>query len=149
MDELLKLLDKSLNYLSHDIIDDIIVIHAESTKESAECPYCGELSQRVHSKYLRTINDLPIQDKKCKIILHNKKYMCVNPKCDRKTFAESFQFFEPKATKSNRLQDEIFQVSLLQSSIGAAKYLSKSVTNVGKSTICNLLKKNSRALRDN
>jgi transposase len=140
MEELLKMLDGDLKYLSHEIVDDTFKIYAESARESAICPYCGESSDKVHSRYLRKMQDLPIQGKKSKIILRNKKFFCVNPNCSHKTFAEMFTFFKPKATKTERLQDEIFQISLSQSSLAASQHLRRSIANVGKSTICNLIK---------
>ena len=87
------------------------------------------------------LKDLPIQGKKVKIHLLNHKYFCSNHKCAHKTFTERFAFFEPKATRTNRLQEEILRVSLTQSSVAASRYLRSSVADVGKSTICNLLKK--------
>lgn len=70
-----------------------------------------------------------------------KKYFCRNDECGHKTFVETFDFFAPNATKTKRLSDEILKVSLTQSSVAAAKYLRDSVCDVGKSTICNMLKK--------
>lgn len=70
-----------------------------------------------------------------------KKYFYKNESCDRTTFAESFGFYEPKATKTKRLQEEIMRVAVTQSSLSAAKYLRTHVADVGKSTICNMLKK--------
>jgi len=84
---------------------------------------------------------LPIQGKKVKLLIENNKYFCTNEKCNHKTFAEVFDFYEPNATKTNRLQEEITRVSLTQSSVSAAKYLQNSIADVGKSTICNMLKK--------
>lgn len=141
MEELLKLLDENLKYMVHEIMGDTIMIYAESEREEVRCPYCGECSNRVHSRYLRKIQDLPMQGKKSKIVLRNKKYFCANENCTHKTFAEVFSFFEPKATKTKRLQEEILRISLTQSSLSAEKYLRRSVAEVGKSTICNLLKK--------
>ena len=82
-----------------------------------------------------------MQGKKVKILLEQKKYFCKNEGCVNKTFAERFSFFGPKATKTKRLQKEILRVALTQSSIAASRYLRSSVADVGKSTICNLLKK--------
>ena len=141
MDELIKLLDPNLMYISHNIDGDTINIHVESIREDSICPYCDEPSIKVHSRYERKFQDLPIQDKKVRIILNNRKYFCYNENCKHKTFAESFAFFKPKATKTIRLQDKILEVSISQSSISASKYLRRNVANVSKSTICNLLKK--------
>jgi len=141
MNEMVLLPDDRLNYVSHKNEGSIIKIYVESINERAVCPYCGKASYKVHSHYTRTLQDLPIQGKKVKLVMDNKKYFCLNRDCPHKTFAEKFTFFEPKATKTKRLQEEILRVSMTQSSLSAAKYLRDSVAEVGKSTICNLLKK--------
>ena len=141
MEELLKLLDENLEYINHQTNIEEIQIKARSNLTESRCPYCGCLSSGVHSRALRKLKDLPIQGKKVNLILEIRKYFCINPECDWQTFAERFAFAEPRATKTNRLQDEILRVSLVQSSISASRYLKESVADVGKSTICNLLKK--------
>jgi transposase len=134
MEEMYSLPDKNLREVSVNVRKDEIEIAVESKRQSARCPYCGKSSERVHSRYRRVLNDLPIQEKKVKIIITNRK-------CVRKTFAETFNFYHPKATKTDRLQETILEISLGQSSIAASRYLKKHVTEVGKSTICGLLKK--------
>lgn len=141
MNEMVILPDDRLHYVSHENNESGIIIHVQSVCEQAKCPYCGAVSDKVHSRYVRKLQDLPIQGKKVKLEIHNKKYFCGNKACGHKTFAESFSFFTPKATKTKRLQEEILRVSLTQSSLSAEKYLKGSVADVGKSTICNLLKK--------
>ena len=74
-------------------------------------------------------------------MLDIKKYFCINKGCKHKTFAEPFAFYAPNATKTKRLQEEILKFSLNQSSVSAAKYLQDSFADVGKSTICSMLKK--------
>ena len=142
MEDLLEILDENIAYEEHEIIDDKIIIYISSIRNETQCPYCKELSSNVHSTATRTLKDLPIQSKKAILKLESKKYFCNNPDCNQTTYSERFDFFEPKATKTNRLQEEILRISLNQSSISASRYLRKSVADVGKSTICsNLLKK--------
>jgi hypothetical protein len=66
---------------------------------------------------------------------------CNNPECGHKTFAEAFDFLPHKAKKSNRLTDEIINISLNVSSVTASEILRSRTVDVGKSTICSLLKK--------
>jgi transposase len=141
MNEMVLLPDERLRYISHETEGTTIIIYVQSIDERAICPYCGEASDKVHSRYTRKLQDLPIQGNKVKLVIDNKKYFCVNRNCEHKTFAESFSFFEPKATKTKRLQEEILRVSLTQSSLSAERYLRNSIADVGKSTICNMLKK--------
>ena len=141
MEEIIKLLDAELQYVRHEVVGKEINIYVKSEKSESACPYCGEISGKVHSRKNRIVKDLPIQGRKVKLYLERRKYFCKNPECSHTTFTERFNFCEPRATKTNRLQAEILRVSLTQSSVAASKYLRASVADVGKSTICNLLKK--------
>lgn len=142
MDEFIKLLDKNLEYVDHYILDDTISIKVTSIRKSTLCPYCGTPSEKVHSCYERSFQDLPIQGKKVTIILNNRKMFCTNKDCDHKTFAETFDFILFKSKKTIRLEDEIINISQNVSSMAAARIINTRIANVGKSTICNLLKKN-------
>lgn len=147
MDEIIKLLDENLEYIVHKIIGDTIFINVVSNRETVICPYCGNPSSKVHSRYDRSFQDLPIQGKKVRIILNNRKMFCNNPDCNYTTFAESFDFLNFKATKTKRLENEIINISMNVSSLTATDFLKESVADVGKSTICNLLKKRSTNYR--
>ena len=138
MDELIKLLDKNLDYIRHEIRDDFMYIFVESNRDSFECPHCGCSSSKVHSRYERSFQDLPIQGFKVMIVLSHKKFFCKNPECSHTTFIETFSFIKHKAKKTIRLEDEIVRLSTNVSSVAASKILKKQIANVGKSTICNL-----------
>jgi transposase len=143
MDEIVKLLDGNLEYVIHKIIGDTIFINVVSNRDTVICPYCATPSSKVHSHYERSFQDLPIQGKKVKIILNNRKIFCNNPYCNHTTFAESFDFLKFKAKKTKRLENEIINISMNVSSLTATDFLKESIADVGKSTICNLLKKRS------
>ena len=70
MEEIIKKLDKKLKVLSYEYIDDILSIYVERTNKSAVCPCCGKKSNNIHSRYMRQIKDLPIQEQK--VILNIK-----------------------------------------------------------------------------
>lgn len=141
MDEFIKFLDINLDFVSREIIDDLCYITVVSNREEVTCPFCGLPSSRAHSAYERTFQDLPILGKKVIVVLNNRKMFCDNPECEHTTFAERFDFLSNKAKKTKRLEDEIVRISLNCSSTAASEILSKNVVSVGKSTVCNLLKK--------
>ena len=141
MDDFFKMLDENLKYVSHEIIGDTIYITVESNCHELNCSYCGKPSSKVHSHYPRQFQDLPIMGKKAVILMSNRKMFCDNPDCTHKTFAERFSFLPKSARKSQRLKDEILRVALNCSSISASILLSESTVTIGKSAICNLLKK--------
>ncbi len=142
MNQFVKSLDQSLNYLTHETHEHNIIITVESSRREIACPYCSKTSSRVHSVYQREFQDLPLQDKQVTIILNNKKYFCDNQDCSHRTFAERFSFITPKSRKTNRLIGKILRLSAMVSSVSASQILKSDMTMVSKSTICNLLKKN-------
>ena len=147
MDGFIKLLDQNLDYVSHKINDDICCIAVTSNREEIGCPFCGCYSSKAHSTYVRSFQDLPIHGKKVSIVIRNRKMFCKNLNCNHTTFAERFDFISNKAKKTKRLEDEIARISLNCSSIAASEILRKNVVDVGKSTICSLLKKRSTLCR--
>ncbi|MCQ1529184.1 transposase family protein [Lutispora saccharofermentans] len=142
MNEFVKSLDPSLNYLTHETYEHKIIIVVESSRSEINCPYCGKIASKVHSIYQRKLQDLPLQDKQVTILLNNRKYFCDNRECSHKTFAERYDFIESKSRKTKRLIDKILRLSTTVSSVSASQILKADATIVSKSTICNLLKKN-------
>jgi transposase len=142
MNKLIKLLDDKLILEKYEVVDDTIYLYVKSKSSEVVCPYCNTKSNKVHSYYERSFQDLPIQGKKTIIILKNRKMFCQNQDCCKKTFAERFQCISHKSKKTKRLEDEILSISQNVSSIAASKILKKNIANISKSTICNILKKN-------
>lgn len=64
-----------------------------------------------------------------------------NPDCNLTAFAEPFSFLAQKGKKTRRLIDKIMPISLNTSSVSVSKTLRDGIAGVGKSTICNPLKK--------
>ncbi len=144
MDEIIKMLDECLEYKSHKVIESTIEINVESNKRFLKCPKCSKESAKVHSRYKKSFQDLPIQGKKVTILIKNRNMFCINENCEQYTFSEKFDFIEPKAKKTKRLMDEIIRISLTQSSTSAVEYLQDTTADVKKSSVCNYLKKNER-----
>ena len=72
MDEFIKELDQNLDYLEHEINADELIIYVSSNRKSYNCPYCNSPSTRVHSRYAKSFQDLPIMGKKTKIFSKNE-----------------------------------------------------------------------------
>ena len=73
-----------------DIIveDDSVHLFVQCCNDHGVCPYCGSVSRKVHSKYCRTIVDLPILGKALLLHMESRKFFCLNEECKKKTFAE-------------------------------------------------------------
>ena len=75
-----------LNALLTD--DQTIHLTMTSTQSTAACPLCAEASGRIHSRYQRTVRDLPWASHSVQIRLHVRRFFCSNPSCERKIFVE-------------------------------------------------------------
>lgn len=88
----IKLLDKNLVCTDYQIRGDKFVLIAESDKKEVICPFCGNLSSKIHSVYQREIQDIPMRDKQTILLLKTRKIFCLNKNCTHKTFTERFDF---------------------------------------------------------
>lgn len=57
MDTIIKMLDKSLDYIYHEFVEETLYITVSSNMEALPCPKCKSLSNKVHSRYKK--NKLP------------------------------------------------------------------------------------------
>ena len=65
------------------IENDAITIHVESAATGSSCPHCGGNAARVHSRYPRTITDLPIHGRRTTLRVTARRFFCDQPHCPR------------------------------------------------------------------
>lgn len=138
----IKLLDENLECVNYKFINDRFVLFAKSNKSEVKCPFCGNVSSKIHSVYQREIQDIPMQDKQIILLLNTRKMFCLNENCTHKTFSERFDFVAPSGKKTKRLINKILITSTKLSSVSASALLENASIKVCKSSICDLLKKN-------
>jgi transposase len=59
-----------------------------STASTAVCPQCQTASDRIHSRYRRTVADLPAQGRVVVLRLLVRKFRCLKPDCQQRIFCE-------------------------------------------------------------
>jgi len=141
-EELLKDLDENLLIKEYKKIENAIYISCEKNTSNSICPYCNELSSTIHSKYTRTIEDLPIQNCAVKLLLIVKKFFCNNPNCNHKTFGQRFEFVTPKAVRTKRLDKYINKIGLRDNSMDTVRNLKDAGIIVSSNTVLRIIKKN-------
>jgi transposase len=65
-----------------------LVIIATPLTTSSCCPLCGVQSERIHSRYRRTVADLPFGDRALVVRLVVRRFKCGNAGCRRQVFCE-------------------------------------------------------------
>jgi transposase len=68
--------------------DNTVIVHADTCSASARCPWCQQSSSRVHSRYNRTLADLPCSGQRVYWRITARKFYCTNGCCSGKVFAE-------------------------------------------------------------
>lgn len=143
MDEIIKKLDKNLKVVTYKYENDTLFIDVEKKSNTEVCPHCGQRSNRIHSKYIRQIKDLPIQEYKVILNIISKVYFCKNKDCHTKTFAEQFDFVESHSRMTKRLKKKIVNTSKTMSARASKEIVNNDLANISDDTILRLLKKNS------
>jgi transposase len=71
-----------------------------STAPTAVCPRCGTASDRIHSRYRRTVADLPAQGRLVALRLVVRRFRCGCPDCPRRIFWERLPEMLPSHARS-------------------------------------------------
>ncbi len=86
----LKLAPAGLVVDRHEIGTAGIIVHVHGASPTSTCPACGLASSSVHSRYGRTLGDLPAHGRRLRIRLAARRFRCRNAACERRVFAERF-----------------------------------------------------------
>jgi len=70
------------------VTDQTMTLVALTARKRAQCPLCHRWSKQVHSRYGRTIRDLPWAGRPVVIHVQVRRFFCRNARCLRRIFAE-------------------------------------------------------------
>lgn len=105
------------------------------------CPYCGKVSNKVHQRFIKWIQDLPVNEKDVLLKLRVRIFRCDNDKCSHYSFTETFDFVSPLEKKTQRLIDKIIYLSENMGCRDVASTLNKEGTIISKATVNNIYRK--------
>jgi transposase len=136
-----KLLYPTLDILDIQDTKDTITITSKNKMTDDNCPYCGVKSNKIHQKYIKYIQDLPINNKDVTIKLLSRIYRCDNTDCNHFSFNEQFEFVKPLEKKTKRLIDYILKLSKDNTCRSVAKILNDEGAIISKATVNNIYNK--------
>lgn len=94
--------------------EELLVVVAAPTATSSCCPICGSASDRIHSRYHRTVGDLPFGGRQLALRLMVRKFFCSNSGCPRHVFCERLSHLVDAYARSTK------RLLSLQQSLGVA-----------------------------
>jgi transposase len=107
-----------------------------STQPQGRCPICGEATSRVHSRYTRTLQDLPCSGLRVRLRLHVRRFFCANTSCPRQIFAERLPALtEAFARRTNRLRDVLLEIGWALGGQAGARLCRKQAKPVCAATL--------------
>jgi transposase len=84
--------------------DQGITAVVETCATAVPCPVCGRLAGRVHSRYTRSVADVPWHAVSFRLELHVRRFFCGHPDCSRQIFTERLPgVVAPHARRTQRL----------------------------------------------
>ncbi|WP_241846357.1 transposase family protein [Streptomyces sp. MJM1172] len=112
-----------------------VEVVARGRATGSACPDCGRFSQRVHDRYQRRLQDLPLADQGFVIRLTARRFFCAATDCPRRTFAEPFfQLAAPHARFTKRLNHALERVGLALAGRAGARLAAQMGFGAGRMT---------------
>jgi transposase len=91
-------------------LGETLLIEAHPTRSATPCPTCQTPSTRVHSRYWRTLRDLPVSTHRVLLRLRVRRLRCVCSTCPRRTFAERLPDLAPLYAQRTPRLTQILEV---------------------------------------
>lgn len=133
-------------HLDHIRLDaDTITLVVESKDERAPCPLCGEPAGRVHSRYVRTLADLPWNGVAVRLHLTVRRFLCVADDCRRRIFAERFPALTaPYARRTTRLTEVVELIGFALGGEAGARVLTALTMDASPDTLLRVIRQAAR-----
>ena len=106
-----ELLPKGLRLESLGIQTGHVSIRVSSEARRSRCPVCGRDSYRVHSRYSRTVSDLPWHWVSVTLEIHARRFFCDEAWCERRIFCERLPKIAARARKTDCLEEALLAIA--------------------------------------
>ena len=94
--------------------DTQVVLVVKTIQPIASCPKCHHPSSRIHSRYQRTVADLPWQGVTVQLQLLTRRFFCTDKKCVRRIFCERLpRVVAAYSRQTVRLNDALHLIGMM------------------------------------
>lgn len=116
-----------------------MVLSIKATK--ASCPLCQQPSSRRHSRYQRTLADLPWNGIAVQIRLQTRRFFCDNAACQRRIFTERIPTVAtPYARRTTRLASWLTHVAFALGGLPGARLLRHGGCTISRQSLLRLIR---------
>ena len=133
---LFQLPDATLHMEEVQFQADQCMVRLRTTAPGAPCPVCAQPSVTVHSRYRRTIRDVPCAGHAVCLCVEVRRFRCHNRACPRQIFAERLPDLAPAfAQRTVRLSATLQRLALTLASTSGAPLLTRCGMPVSPATL--------------
>jgi transposase len=117
------------------------VIVVRSAAVRATCPGCGFAARRVHSRYFRSLSDLPLGGRAVRLKLTVRRFRCDRDTCRRRIFAERLVSADPRARRTARLDELVHHLGVALGGRPAASFARRLMLPVSNDTLLRVVRR--------
>ncbi len=117
------------------------VITVRSGTAQAAFPECGAATVRVHSRYVRTVADLPLGGRAVRLRLVVRRFRCDRATCARRIFVERLAAAAPRGRRTARLDELVHHLGLALGGRPAASFARRLMLPVSNDTLLRVVRR--------
>lgn len=115
-----------------------------ATRTEAPCPLCSRLSHRIHSRYQRTLVDLPWSQHRVRLVLTVRKFFCDMDTCVRRIFTERLPgVVAPYARRTARLTEVLRLLAFALGGEAGTRVVERLALSASPATLLRLIRQTS------
>lgn len=127
---------------SVELTDSSVHIQASSTSQFGACPHCNGNSTAIHSRYQRTLADLPWQGKQVTVRLLVRKFFCKQSTCKQSVFTERIPLLmAPYARRTRRLVQLLEKVGINTGGEAGSRLAETSGIDLSASSVLRIIRR--------
>ncbi|GAB3159702.1 transposase family protein [Microbispora hainanensis] len=116
-------------------------VKTATMEPKGECPACGCEPMRVHSRYERSLADLPVAGQEVLLQMRVRRFFCDNTACAKRTFAEQVPGLTSRhRRRASGLLSMLRTVALALGGRPGARHTARLACTVSRSTLLRLLR---------
>lgn len=132
MEKFLKQLDENLIFIKSEIEGKTIKLY---------CEFKYNINNKVHSRQMSVIKDVPFGNYMVELHLLIKKFFNTDINSEKLTISEKPLFLGSSKRRTKRLDDLIIETCKEMSAIGCERFIRNNIADVSDSTILRMIKK--------
>ncbi|MDZ4309634.1 MAG: ISL3 family transposase [Cypionkella sp.] len=126
-----------------EMSDGQITVVARSSSQSSCCPRCAAVSVSVHSRYVRTLADLPSHGSAVSLQLRTRRFRCRSIGCPVEIFAEQFDpaVAQRFGRRTERLEGIVHHIGLALGGRPGQRSAARLVLPVSRDTLLRVVRR--------